>query len=226
MIEVDLLPGISAQGKRRVSSTPVPRKPFRFLAQDPWVQASSAVFLLSVTSSIWLLLAGRERIGELNAALESAVLDSARTTSLAAETRSVVARLDSLRTRVSVIRDLDARRYVWPRLLDEVAKALPPEAWLVQIAQLSADDGRIRFRVEGKTFGNVALSRFWDGMESSDFIHDVRLVSTEHLIEPSIYSGRDHNVYFFVLEADYRDSRPHLLDRHLLVSDTSPAVQR
>ena len=107
-----------------------------------------------------------------------------------------------------------------------MAKALPLEAWLVQIAQLSAADGRIRFRVEGKTFGNVALSRFWEGMESSDFIHDVRLVSTEHLIEPSIDSGRDRNVYFFVLEADYRDSRPHLMDRHLLVPDTSPAVQR
>lgn len=221
MIEVDLLPRISAQGKRRASSTPVPRKPLRFLVQDPWVLASSAVFLLSVSCSAWLLLAGRERVNELSAALEIAVLDSARTATLAVEAQSVVARLDTVRTRVAVIRDLDARRYVWPRLLDDVARALPREAWLVQIAQLSADDGRIRFRVEGKTFENFTLSRFWDSMESSDFIHDVRLVSTEHLIEPAGDSGEAHNAYFFILEADYRDSRPHLLE-----SVASPAVQR
>ena len=211
MIEVDLLPRMSPQGKRRVSSTPVPRKPLRFLVQDPWVLASSAVSLLSVVCSAWLLLGGRDRAGELNAALESAVLDSARTATLAAQAQSVVARLDTVRTRVAVIRDLDARRYIWPRLLDEVARALPREAWLVQIAQLSADDGRTRFRVEGKAFENFTLSRFWEGMESSDFIHDVRLVSTEHLMEPSVDTGEAHSTYFFVLEADYRDSRPHLL---------------
>ena len=221
MIEVDLLPRSSAQGKGRVSSTPVPRKPFRFLVQDPWFLASSSVFVLSVACSGWLLLAGRERASELNAALETAVLDSARTATLTLEAQSVVARLDTVRKRVAAIRDLDARRYVWPRLLDEVARALPREAWLVQIAQLSAADGRIRFRVEGKTFENFTLSRFWDGMESSDFIHDVRLVSTEHLVEPSVESGGAQNVYFFVLEADYRDSRPQLLE-----SAPSPAVHR
>ena len=221
MIEVDLLPRSSAQGKGRVSSTPVPRKPFRFLVQDPWVLASSAIFVLSAACSGWLLFAGHGRASELNAALESAVLDSARTAALTMEAQSVGARLDTVRARVAAIRDLDARRYVWPRLLDELSRALPQAAWLVQIAQLSAADGRIHFRVEGKTFENFTLSRFWDGMESSEFIHDVRLVSTEHLMEPSGDSGEPQDIYFFVLEADYRDSRPHLVE-----SANSSAVQR
>lgn len=210
MIEVDLLPRSSTQGNRRVSSTPVPRKPMRFLVQDPWVLTGGSIVVLSAAFAVWLLFAGRERASELNSALETAVLDSARTAALATEARSVAARLDTARRRVAVIRDLDARRYVWPRLLDAVARALPREAWLVQIAHLSSEEGRVRFRVEGKTFYNFTLSRFWNGMESSDFIHDVRLVSTEHLIEPSVDSGEPQSAYFFVLEADYRDSRPEV----------------
>lgn len=211
MIEVDLLPRSSTQGNRRVSSTPVPRKPLRFLLQDPWVLASGSIVVLSAAFAVWLLFAGRERAIELDSALETAVLDSARTVVLTREAQSVAARLDTARARVAVIRNFDARRYIWPRLLDEVARALPREAWLVQIAQLSAEEGRVRFRVEGKTFDNFTLSSFWDGMESSDFIHDVRLVSTEHLTEPSVDSGEPQSTYFFVLEADYRDSRPEVL---------------
>ncbi len=221
MIEIDLLPRTSAQGNRPVSSTPVPRKPLRFLVQDPWVLASSLVVVLSLACSGWLLAAGRERTAELNAALETAVRDSMRTAMLAAEAQLLGARLDSVRMRVSVIRHIDSSRYVWPRLLDEVAKALPREAWLVQIAQLSTVAGDVRFRVEGKTFENFAISRFWDGMESSAFIHDVRLVSTEHLMEPPGDSGEPAHAYFFVLEAGYRDSRPRPPE-----SATVPAAQR
>lgn len=221
MIEIDLLPRTSAQGNRPVSSTPVPRKPFRFLVQDPWVLASSLVVILSLACSGWLLAAGRERTAELNAALETAVRDSIRTAMLAAEAQLLGARLDSVRMRVSVIRHIDSSRYVWPRLLDEVAKALPREAWLVQIAQLSTVAGDVRFRVEGKTFENLAISRFWDGMESSAFIDDVRLVSTEHLMELLGDSGEPAHAYFFVLEAGYRDSRPRLPE-----SATVPAAQR
>lgn len=221
MIEIDLLPRTSAQGNRPVSSTPVPRKPFRFLVQDPWVLASSLVVVLSLACSGWLLAAGREQTAELNAALETAVRDSMRTAMLGAEARLLGARLDSVRMRVSVIRHIDSSRYVWPRLLDEVAKALPREAWLVQIAQLSTVGGDVRFRVEGKTFENFAISRFWDGMESSAFIHDVRLVSTEHLMELLGDSGEPAHAYFFVLEAGYRDSRPRLPE-----SATVPAAQR
>lgn len=208
MIEIDLLPRTSGQGRRRASSTPVPRKPLRFLAQDPWVLASAVVFVLSAVASGWLLLAGRGRAAELNATLEAAVLDSVRVASLAEGARSAAARLDSARTRVAMIRELEARRYIWPRLFDELARALPREAWLVQIAQLAAEDGRVRFRVEGKTLRNVAISRFWEGMESSEFIHDVRLVSTEHLMEPVPDAGDPASLHFFVLEADYRELRP------------------
>ena len=211
MIEVDLLPRSSTQGGRRPSSTPVPRRPMRFLVQDPWVLASAGVFAVCAVATGWLMGGGRARAAELDAALAAAVLDSARATQGALEVQAVVARLDSARVRVATIRELDARRYIWPRLFDELAKALPREAWLVQVAQLSSDGGSVRFRIEGKTFDNSTLARFWEGMEFSDFIHDVRLVGTEHLMEPASEAGEPRSTYFFVIEADYRDSGPQLL---------------
>lgn len=211
MIEIDLLPRSSGQGGRRASSTPVPRRPLRFLVQDPWVLASAGVFVLCAVLSGWLMVGGRAGAAELDAALTAAVLDSARAGARAREERTLAARLDSARVRVAAIRELDARRYIWPRLLDGLAKALPPEAWLVQVAQLSSGNGIVRFRVEGKTFDNSTLARFWEGMESSEFIHDVRLVGTEHLLEPTVDGGEPRSAHFFVIEADYRDSRAQLL---------------
>src|SRR5439155_935970 len=41
---------------------------------------------------------------------------------------------DSLVTEINVIRGIDADRYVWPHVLDQITKALPPYTWLTGIS--------------------------------------------------------------------------------------------
>ena len=212
MIEMDLLSAGKQPGQRIASGSPSPRRPVPALVQDPWIVASGLVIVLFTALSVILLFAGRSRAAELAAAMEVATGDSARIATLLVEVESMESRLDSLVDRVAVIRDLDSRRFVWPRLLDELARALPEEAWLVQVAQVAAEDRRTRFRVEGKTLGNHALSRFWDGVESSRFIQNVRLLSTEHLVEPVSGPSRPRTTYFFVIEGDYEGLQPRTTD--------------
>ena len=203
MIEVDLLPGGRASGKNIASRNSVAPRPLRILLQDPWILVSGAVIILSVALSAGLLVSGRGRAAGMADAIDSAIRDSTGTAASAGEVGSIESRLDSASARVAMIRDLDAERYIWPRLFDELARTLPEEAWLVQVAQIPALDGRTRFRVEGQTLDNAALSRFWDGMESSDFIRNVRLVSTEHATGPAGDPQGLRTTYFFVLEGEY-----------------------
>lgn len=208
MIEIDLLPGGGLPGKDPMPGGSAPRRRLRVDLRDRWILASGSVIVLCTVVSGALVFSGRGRAAGLASALESAARDSLRVSALVSEARSLESRIDSLADRAAIIRRLDSGRYMWPRLLDELARALPDEAWLVQIAQLGAEEGRTRFRIEGNTVGNVALSRFWDGLEASDFIHDVRLVSTEHLVEPLATPSRSRTAYSFVLEAEYQGGTP------------------
>lgn len=203
MIEIDLLPGGGRPGNAETSRASATRGPLRSHLRDPWIVASGLVVFLSAVVSTVLLVSGRGRTAAVASALDSATRDSLRIATAISESRAMESRLDSLGDRASAIGNLDSRRYLWPRLLDEVARALPDEVWLVQIAQVNAEDGVTRFSVEGRSTGTVALSRFWDGLESSAFIRDVRLLTTEHLVEPLSGSRPSPTRYSFVLEAEY-----------------------
>jgi len=40
---------------------------------------------------------------------------------------------DSLLYQINVIRQIDADRYIWPHVLDQATKALPPYTWITQM---------------------------------------------------------------------------------------------
>jgi hypothetical protein len=41
---------------------------------------------------------------------------------------------DSILSQIRTIQQVDGDRYVWPHILDEVSRALPPFTWLVNVA--------------------------------------------------------------------------------------------
>jgi Tfp pilus assembly protein PilN len=56
---------------------------------------------------------------------------------LAAKTKAEATR-DSLYQQVAIIKSIDASRYLWPHLLDEISNALPPYTWLTSVTQTSS----------------------------------------------------------------------------------------
>ena len=209
MIEIDLLPRGGRAGNGAASRAPATRSPLRSYLRDAWIVASGSVVVLCTVVSTVLLVSGRGRAAAVASAIESATRDSLRIATATSESRAMESRLDSLGARASAIRRLDSRRYLWPRLLDEVARALPDDAWLVQIAQVNAEDVATRFSIEGRSTGTVALSRFWDGLEASPFIQNVRLLNTEHLVEPLTRPQPSRTRYSFLLEAEYEAGASH-----------------
>lgn len=89
---------------------------------------------------------------------------------------------DSLVTELTAIRQVDADRYVWPHILDEVVRALPERTWLVGLEALppavppvvgeGADTPLppLRFQISGRTAAVEAYTRFLRQLQDSPWI--------------------------------------------------------
>ena len=183
MIEVNLLPG----GKRRAAKRggggfSLPSIPA--IPADPYIIGA----IVSVVATLGLLGWGYLGLSlgqeDVEVALADAVQDSANYADLIQRNEHLTARRDSIGQKVDIIQEIDEGRYVWPHVLDEVARALPDYTWLTQILQVTVGDV-IEFQVHGKAGNNFALTSFWEALEASPFIRNVNLVQTEQVLEPT-----------------------------------------
>lgn len=189
----------------------MPRTEVRGIALGPWTIGSGLTILASLGLALYLVLSVRGRAAAMEEALDAALADSVRGAVLIGKMRALEARRDSIASRVAIIRGIDARRYLWPRIMDEVAGVVPAEAWLTSLTGMASQEDEVRFQVEGLTRDNVSLTRFWNGLEASPFIREVRLVSTENVVAGSAGGGAVH-LYHFVLQAAAEDPPPEMLD--------------
>jgi type IV pilus assembly protein PilN len=156
----------------------------------------------------WMFLGGRHNISTLTAQIEAAQLDSVRLESAIKSQQELEARRDNVARKVTIVQDIDANRYVWAHIHDEVARAVPEYTWLTQILFMQADSGAKypHFSIQGRTGNNFALTKYMQQLEQSPFIRDVRLKESQLIREDNKL------VYSFLLEADYEPPPPDLLE--------------
>lgn len=85
---------------------------------------------------------------------------------------------DSLVAELDEIRGIDADRFIWPHIMQEITRALPDYTWLVQVQNLETsaavtDSGPpppVRFRVDGRTSEIAAYTRFLRQLSNSPWI--------------------------------------------------------
>jgi Tfp pilus assembly protein PilN len=208
LIEVNLLPGGKKRGSRRPSfSLKLPT--VEGVPRDPWVLGSAAVVILALAVSAWFYLTTTNRREELTVSIEAAVADSARYFDLIQQNNALNARRDSIAQRVGIIQEIDGDRYVWPHIMDEVARALPDYTWLQELLQVSPGEP-LTFRVVGQAGNNFAVTQFMENLEASIFIRNVELVSTEQEVVAT--GGINRIVNRFELEAEYERPPPELLE--------------
>jgi len=118
---------------------------------------------------------------------------------------------DSLVAEITVIRGIDADRYIWPHVLDQITKALPPYTWLNRDRggrgrqcrpghtgcsagrRGSADStGRpqVRVWITGSTVDIQAFTTFLRQLAASPWLTDVTPATTSTIIEPTARSPR------------------------------------
>jgi Tfp pilus assembly protein PilN len=183
LIEMNLLPGgkrgaVRPKGRRRPTA-PKFEGLREMIKGDPWVIGVVVLAALAAVHLGFTWFTQGVTQGRLDDEVRNQEQDSVRYAEAIASADSLQARQDTLQRKEAIIREIDADRFVWPHILDEVSQALPDYTWLTGIMQTAGAGSDIEFRIEGMTGQTPALTRFMRDLENSPFIEDVRLASDE-----------------------------------------------
>lgn len=231
MIEINLLPG----SKKKTKGGGASSINFAGIGQsivarvkDPYLIGSTAVAILAVGIVAFMFLRQGARERSLLEKEQKAVQDSTRYAAVLREKARAEAQRDTVARQLNIIRSIDNNRFVWPHLLDEISRALPPYTWLTTVAQTSlpqtaaatplpkpgdaedpaaakkrgldtvAVEDTLKFRLVGNTIDVQALTRFMTLLEASPFVKNVNLIKLTPVIE------QDKQVAEFFLEAEFQ----------------------
>jgi len=221
MIEINLLPGAGRKARGRGTSAGFGATLSGVAAK---VKDPHLIFaVVTVGVCVALVAALQLRQTALSSRLEDeasiASQDSMRYAAVLKEKRSAESRRDSVLKQLGIIKAIDNNRFVWPHLMDEVSRVMPPYTWLTTIAQSSpmpvpggvgADSSGkkdslnvapppMKFKVNGITVDIQALTRFMKDLEASAFVQNVVLDKSSL----AVVDGKE--VTEFQLSAEYQN---------------------
>ena len=229
MIEINLLPGTGKKPRNRSAGIDLAGVIGKITAhvKDPYLIAAVASAIVAAVAVGGMFTVQRAKASTLADALQTAQQDSIRFSAVIREKHKAEAERDSVLRQVQLIESFDARRFVWPHIMDEVSRALPPYTWLTSIAQTNKETVKpaapapkpgakkpgakqpaaadttpaqppVQFRIVGNTVDLQALTRFMTQLEASPFIQDVQLVKSSLVL----VDGKE--VTEFQLDAAYQ----------------------
>ncbi|MBC7841631.1 MAG: PilN domain-containing protein, partial [Gemmatimonadaceae bacterium] len=182
-----------------------------------------ALAVLGVGGGFWYQ---DRQLATLDERLQQELADSARFSAVIGERKAVIARRDSLISQLGIIQQIDDSRYVWPHILDEISRALPPYTWITTITQVSARavlpqrdttkaagdstakrakpvvEPQVTFQIVGNTVDIQALTRFMRVLESSPFVQNVTLNKSNVMLVDT------REVTEFTLDVQYQKPDP------------------
>ncbi len=198
MIEVNLNPGAARRpARKRAVSLKLPEFKGK-LKIDRMVLIAIGAWIVGGGALAWMNFSTQGKKAELTLNLEQARQDSAHYATVIRANDRLRARRDTIAKKLQLIQDIDANRYIWAHILDEVSRTLPQYTWLVTIAEVPDTAAKTpKFQIDGRTGNTFALTEFMKDLEASPFVRGVRLLST------SIVKEQEKEVHAFSIEAQY-----------------------
>ena len=206
MIEINLLPGKKKKSAGGGGGRRFKMPDFKgILAQvkDPWLAAAvvSVGLLLAFVAFTIAIMA--TRTASLQSRYDEVLIEKRRFDVVIAKKRQAEKIRDSLANEINIIKGIDADRYIWPHILDQVTKALPPYTWLTSIqgvsaivqqpgqppgqqsAQLTDSAGRpmITVSIDGRTVDIQAYTTFLRQLANSPWFTDVQPQQSNTVVE-------------------------------------------
>ena len=136
MIEINLLPGARRNAKRGGGASinfGAALASARERVKEPWLIGAVGVTTVAVAAVALLYLTQSRTQSTVETALQKAEQDSVRYASVLKEHDKAEAKRDTVLRSLNLIRAIDDDRFIWPHIMDEVSKALPPYTWLVSL---------------------------------------------------------------------------------------------
>jgi Tfp pilus assembly protein PilN len=181
--------------------------------KDPWLIATAAGWVLVVAALALFYFPRRAQVKGLEPRLAAAQREARRLQAVLRTKAETEAKRDSLIQQIEIIRAIDRERYIWPHILDQIAKALPPYTWLDDLSSRVAEGGAEAaapaagpsLTISGKSADIQAITRFVRNLEESAFLENATTVSTAVVTD----QGRD--VFTFVINAQFQQPDSTLL---------------
>lgn len=212
MITINLKPGHKrASSKASLAGSLDQLKGLGQKIKDPYRLGALAIGIL------WLGYVGisqtsaSSELADLEPKLEQARAENRRFRAFLSEKLHLEAVRDSITAQIQTIKAVDADRYVWPRILDEVARAVPPYTWLTDVkfetvaAPIVTDTAKraafvpaVQVAINGRTVDIQGYTRLLRQLEDSPFLKDVTAVSANTVLE------QNRAVTAFVLRATFQ----------------------
>ena len=217
MINVNLRPGTKRGKTRRSIGFSSEKLKGLISVENPLKLAATLSWVLAVAFLGWMYLSTGAQLSSLEPQLEETRSEHRRFQEYLAQKRREEMVRDSILSQIRTIRQVDGDRYVWPHILNEVAQALPPLTWLINVANLPPaqapqalnDDSTateapppppVQLQLTGRTVDIQGYTRFMRQLEDSPWLSEVTAVQANTVVE----SGRA--VTAFILTATF--SRP------------------
>jgi len=205
MIEINLLPGKKKAAKGAGMKLSMPDfKGLIAQVKDPWLIGAIAAWVVVGGGGALLFITDRARLAAAETRLENVRVEKRRYDIVIAQKRQAEKVRDSLLFQINVIRQIDADRYIWPHVLDQATKALPPYTWITQVRTASAivapgagqvNNGPVTVErdstgapsvavtIDGRTVDIQAYTTFLRQLAASPWFTDVTPASSQTVIE-------------------------------------------
>ena len=218
MIEINLLPGSGKKARGTGFNLTAIASRAGSRIKDPFMIGAAVSIVAAIGSIGFLHVTQTARAEELTERERRAVQDSTRYVAVLRERNRAEAQRDSVRRQLDIIKAIDNDRFIWPHVMDEVSRALPPYTWLKGIQQVAVlappppapskpgekaasapppPPPTMKFQVFGNTVDIQALTRFMKLLESSPFVKNVTIAKAELVA----VDGKE--VQEFLLECEY-----------------------
>ncbi len=207
MIEINLLPGKRKKPAGGGAGFKLALPDFQGLIasiKNPWLLVASVASVVVVGGGLLLFITQSTRLRVLNSRLVEVQAEKRRFDAVIAQKRQSEKIRDSLVAEIAIIRGIDADRYIWPHVLDQITKALPPYTWLTGVAVAggglvapgapgslppspTAPDStgatQVRVWITGSTVDIQAYTTFLRQLAASPWLTDVTPATTSTIIE-------------------------------------------
>jgi Tfp pilus assembly protein PilN len=220
MIEINLLPGKKKAAKGTGMSLSMPDfKAILAQVKDPWLIGAVIAWVIVGGGGALLFITDRARMARADSRLEQVQTEKRRYDIVIAQKRQAEKVRDSLLYEINVIRNIDADRYVWPHVLDQTTKALPPYTWITRVGvtgqtvpgaaaaanapppatvDTTGAGPSVRVIIDGRTVDIQAYTTFLRQLAASPWFTDVTPASSQTVIE------NDRPVTAFQVTVRYR----------------------
>ena len=208
MIEINLIPGKkkAAKGGAGISFAMPDFKALFAQIKDPYLLVAVGAWVLVGGGGALLFITDRARLAAAESRLENVRTEKRRYDIVIAQKRQAEKVRDSLLYQITVIHNIDADRYIWPHVLDQATKALPPYTWITSVQGVSAivapppgspqaangpvtvqrdSIGRptVKVAIRGRTVDIQAYTTFLRQLAASPWFTDVTPAASQTVIE-------------------------------------------